>query len=107
MQSISVVVPVYNEEESVKECYLEISKVLESMGRSYEIIFVNDGSKDNTLEVLKECAKRDSHLVVIEFRRNGKLMHDGFPFGKNFNVKKIRACVDMCDCGDEVMFLPS
>ena len=57
MQSISVVVPVYNEEESVKECYLEISKVLESMGRSYEIIFVNDGSKDNTLEVLKECAK--------------------------------------------------
>ena len=70
MQSISVVVPVYNEEESVKECYLEISKVLESMGRSYEIIFVNDGSKDNTLEVLKECAKRDSHLVVIEFRRN-------------------------------------
>ena len=49
----------------------------------------------------------DIKMGVIEFRRNGKLMHDGFPFGKNFNVKKIRACVDMCDCGDEVMFLPS
>ena len=49
----------------------------------------------------------DIKMGVIEFRRNGKLMHDGFPLGKNFNVKKIRACVDMCDCGDEVMFLPS
>lgn len=70
MQSISVIVPVYNEEESVKECYLEITNILEKMKRPYEIIFINDGSKDNTLNVLKECAKNDSHLVVIEFRRN-------------------------------------
>lgn len=70
MQSISIVVPVYNEEESVKECYVEISSVLGEMGRPYELIFINDGSKDNTLSVLKECARNDSHLVVIDFRRN-------------------------------------
>lgn len=70
MQSISVVVPIYNEEESVLECYKEISSVLEPMGRPYEIIFVNDGSKDSSLDILIECAKNDSHVVVIDFRRN-------------------------------------
>ncbi|MGI6681345.1 MAG: glycosyltransferase family 2 protein [Bdellovibrionota bacterium] len=69
-QSISVVIPVYNEEESVKECYTEVKKVLEKMGRPYEIIFIDDGSKDETLKVLKECAKDDFRLVIIEFRRN-------------------------------------
>ena len=44
----SVVIPVYNEEEVVNECYSRIKKVMDSTNEKYEIIFVNDGSKDNT-----------------------------------------------------------
>lgn len=70
MEGISVVVPVYNEEENVVSCYEEVSSILKRMKREYEVIFVDDGSTDNTVSKLLEVAGNDSHLRIVEFRRN-------------------------------------
>ena len=70
MKGISVIVPVYNEEESIQESYLEISQVIRPLGRDYEIIFVDDGSSDASIERLIEVAGEDPNLKIIQFRRN-------------------------------------
>lgn len=67
---ISVVVPCYNEEESVGLFYKEMSSVAEKMEYEFEYIFVNDGSKDNTLEILMELGKKDERVKYISFPRN-------------------------------------
>jgi len=67
---ISVILPVYNEEENIKEMHAEIDAVMKEMGKTYEIIFINDGSNDLTLNRLIEVQDEDPHTVVVEFRRN-------------------------------------
>ena len=67
---ISIVVPIYNEEESVGTLYEKIAKTMEKLPHEYEIIAVDDGSTDNTLEKLKELASKDKRLKVISFKRN-------------------------------------
>lgn len=67
---ISIVIPVYNEELNVANSYFEVRSVMEKLGEEYEIIFVDDGSKDKTVENLTEAAKGDSRLKIIQFRRN-------------------------------------
>ena len=56
-QKISIIVPCYNEMESLPIFYKEITAILEKINYDYEILFVNDGSKDNTLNILKEFSK--------------------------------------------------
>ena len=78
---VAVLVPCYNEEESLPIFYKETTSVMSMMNREYEIILVNDGSKDRTLELMKELAVRDSHVIYISFSRNfGKeaAMYAGF-----------------------------
>lgn len=70
MKGISVVVPVYNEEDNVADSYVEISQVLRSMKRPYEILFVDDGSRDETLRRLQAVSAGDPSVRIIEFRRN-------------------------------------
>jgi glycosyltransferase involved in cell wall biosynthesis len=70
MDRISVVVPLYNEEENVALCYREISEVLSEMRCKYEIIFVDDGSRDKTIPRLLEAMNGDPSVRIIEFRRN-------------------------------------
>ena len=70
MNGVSVVIPVYNEEENVAILYGELSAVMKKMACEYELIFVDDGSKDNSIKNLLEAAAGDPHLRVIEFRRN-------------------------------------
>jgi dolichol-phosphate mannosyltransferase len=67
---ISVVGPVYNEGEGIALFHERLSKTLKALGRPYEIIYVNDGSRDNTLEVLRSFRKSDSNVKVIDFSRN-------------------------------------
>ena len=69
-RKISVVIPVYNEEDNVRPLYDKLKKVLESLETEYEIIFVNDGSTDKTQERLEEICKNDKRVKVIEFLRN-------------------------------------
>lgn len=71
MKKISVVIPMYYEEEVAQECYNRTSKVLQNLNRyEYEIIFVNDGSRDKTLEILENIAKQDDRAKVISLSRN-------------------------------------
>ncbi len=69
-RKISVVIPVYNEEDNVRPLYDKLKKVLESLETEYEIIFVNDGSTDKTQERLEEICRNDKRVKVIEFLRN-------------------------------------
>lgn len=71
MKKISVIIPMYYEEEVVNECYNRMTDVLSKIENyDYEIICVNDGSKDKTLEILEELALKDNKLKVISFARN-------------------------------------
>ena len=70
-KKVSVVIPMYYEEEVARECYTRMKKVLTGLKNyEYEMIFVNDGSKDKTLEILEEIAKEDKNVKVISFARN-------------------------------------
>jgi len=67
---ISVVVPVYNEEENLPVLIPTLMKVLEGLGCSCEIIFVDDGSSDGSLRILRDAASRSPSLRVLRFREN-------------------------------------
>lgn len=67
---ISVVVPLYNEEESLPELYRWIEKVMKANGFSFEVIFVNDGSTDNSWQVIEDLSKQSENVKGIKFRRN-------------------------------------
>jgi glycosyltransferase involved in cell wall biosynthesis len=68
---LSVLIPLYNEKENLAPLYERLKKVLEELpGRSWEIIFVDDGSDDGSFEVLKTFAAADRRIRVIQFRRN-------------------------------------
>lgn len=68
--SISVVAPAYNEQEVLEEFYRRVTSVLRGLGCSYEIVLVNDGSSDNTLTLMHELHKSDSHVSVVDLSRN-------------------------------------
>ncbi|MGI6680133.1 MAG: glycosyltransferase family 2 protein [Bdellovibrionota bacterium] len=70
LQSISVVVPCYNEEEVITETYKRLKAVLNKVGIPYEIIFVDDGSKDNTWGLLSELSDNDKCVKAIKLARN-------------------------------------
>ena len=82
MEKISVVVPCYNEEKSLPFFYDEMKKVMKKMSNSeFELIFVNDGSKDKTIDAIKEFARNDKRVRFLSFSRNfGKeaAMYAGF-----------------------------
>lgn len=78
---ISLIIPCYNEQEALPIFHTETTKVMENMGCEYELLFVNDGSKDGTLAVLKTLAQEDQHVYYLSFSRNfGKeaAMYAGF-----------------------------
>ncbi len=68
--SISVVVPCYNEEEVIRETYKRLTKVLEEIKVPYEIILVDDGSKDNTWKILSDLSSNDNHIKSVKLSRN-------------------------------------
>ena len=70
MELITIIVPCYNEEESIPLFYDEINKVIKKMKVKFELIFINDGSKDKTLEILRNLAKQDKKVRYISFSRN-------------------------------------
>lgn len=67
---ISIVVPMYFEEKVVEECYKRLTQVAAQNRLNYELMFVNDGSTDGTLQMLEDIARSDSHVKVISFSRN-------------------------------------
>lgn len=101
---LSIIVPCYNEEESIPLFYNETIQVLHSINISYEILFINDGSKDNTLSILKEIANKDENVKYFSFSRNfGKeaAMYAGF-----YNAKGDFVAVMDADLQDPPNLLP-
>ena len=67
---ISIILPVYNEEENIQPIYERVTTVLQKLTKAYEIIFVNDGSRDRTAELLITLQKKDTYVRVLTFTRN-------------------------------------
>lgn len=67
---ISIVAPAYNEEEVLPEFYRRVREVMDALGEPWELIFVNDGSTDNTLAVMRELHEKDPRVKIISFSRN-------------------------------------
>lgn len=67
---LSVVVPLYNEEEVAFETCKRLAKVLDNINETYEVVFVNDGSKDKTMEILREICKSKPQFKLLDFSRN-------------------------------------
>jgi glycosyltransferase involved in cell wall biosynthesis len=66
----SIVVPFYNEQESIPPLYMKLTEVMDSIGESYEMVFVDDGSKDNSYKVLSDIYEHDRRVNVVRLRRN-------------------------------------
>ena len=66
----SIVVPFYNEQENIPTLYMKITEVMDSIGEPYEMVFVDDGSKDNSYRVLSEIYEHDRRVNVVRLRRN-------------------------------------
>lgn len=66
----SVVIPIYNEEENIMELYNRLTKVMVGLTKSYEIIFVDDGSQDKSYEIMKTLHQRDDQVKALKFTRN-------------------------------------
>jgi glycosyltransferase involved in cell wall biosynthesis len=66
----SIIIPMYNEEEVIEETYHRLKKVMDQTGESYELIFVNDGSRDRSASIIKELALSDGNIRLIDFSRN-------------------------------------
>ncbi|PHR29042.1 MAG: glycosyltransferase [Desulfotalea sp.] len=67
---ISIVIPLLNEEENIPYLYDELNEVMGAIDADYELIFINDGSTDKSLDALKVLQKKDEHVVVVNFRKN-------------------------------------
>ena len=71
MKKITIIIPAYNEEESLPHLYERLEKLMNTMGNyQFEILFVNDGSKDNTINLIKEYREKDSRISYVDFSRN-------------------------------------
>lgn len=68
--TLSVVIPLYNEEENIQILYDRLKKALDPMGQEYEILFVDDGSTDGTLSLLEKIQEKDDRVMVLSLRRN-------------------------------------
>ena len=67
---LSVVVPLYNEEESLKELHQQLRSTLSRLNLRYELLFIDDGSTDRSFQVLRDLKRMDKHVKIIRFRRN-------------------------------------
>jgi len=100
---ISIVIPLYNEEESLPELYSWIEQVMDKNKFSYEVIFIDDGSTDQSWEVIKNLREKSAHVKGIKFRRNyGKspALHCGFNITQGDVVITMDA--DLQDSPDEI-----
>lgn len=65
---LSLIIPCFNEQDAIPLFYDEVTRVLNTMQCAYELLFVNDGSRDETLSILKGFAEKDEHVTYLSFR---------------------------------------
>jgi len=66
----SIILPVYNEQENLTSLFTRVNKVLQSLKKDFEIIFINDGSHDKTKNILEDLHKKNNNIKIINFSRN-------------------------------------
>ena len=101
--NISVVIPLLNEEESIKELYLWIAKVMQANSFSYEVIFIDDGSTDTSWSIIDSLHKQDPQVKAIQFLRNfgkSQALHAGFAMAQGDVVITMDA--DLQDNPEEI-----
>ncbi|MDN5215856.1 glycosyltransferase family 2 protein [Fulvivirgaceae bacterium BMA12] len=102
-KDISVVIPLYNEEESIKELCDWISRVMQAQGFSYEIIIVDDGSTDTSWEIIEQLTEDDGNIRGIKFKRNyGKSAALDTGFKQSLGEVVITMDADLQDSPDEI-----
>ena len=71
MKKISIVIPTYNEEETLDLLYERLKKLIDEINNyEFEVLFINDGSKDDTLKIIKNLRQKDSRISYVDFSRN-------------------------------------
>ena len=86
---VSVVVPVYNELDNLDQLHREITAAMERVGRSYELIYIDDGSTDGSRERLKTLRESDPHVRLLIFRRKLSVMRHAFVVVMRHQIKNI------------------
>jgi len=103
MIELSVVIPVCNEENNIEVLYYKLIRALNKIKKSYEIIFVDDGSNDNSFKVIKKLSEKDKNIMIIQFQKNfGKsaALSSGFKIAKGSLI--ITMDGDLQDDPDEI-----
>lgn len=103
---ISAVVPAYNEEESLEKFYPVLVSSLSKIDKDYEIVFVDDGSTDSTLSILKKLASKDKHIRIFSFRKNrgkAEALTEGFQRARGDYIVTLDA--DLQDRPEEIQKL--
>ncbi len=101
--SVTVIIPTYNEEESIEELYRRLTTMLEGSASAHELLFVDDGSTDSSLQIIRKLRENDRRVKIISFSRNyGKspALDEGFKAAKGEIVVTIDA--DLQDNPDEI-----
>ncbi len=91
--SISVVIPCFNEQENISEMYQRLQTVLSKLTDTFEIIFVDNGSTDDSNEIFESLVKKDSHVVVISYSRNFG-PHGAYTGGLEYASSDAVVCID-------------
>jgi len=100
---LSVVIPVFEEKESLPELYTRLTKVVSQLSSRYELIFIDDGSKDGSSELLKDISRQDPRVTVIHLRRNfGKTIALSVGFKEAQGEKIITLDADLQDLPEEI-----
>ena len=98
MNTLSIIIPCYNEEAVLEITYQALTLELKKLGREYEILFVNDGSKDRTFEIVEELTRHDSHVGGISLSRN---------FGKEGVLTEgVKEVVNAVNAGNMIPLFP-
>lgn len=100
---LSIVIPVFEEKESLRELYTRIIKALEQISCSFELIFIDDGSKDGSSNLLKDISLEDARVKVIQLRRNfGKTVALSIGFKESLGEKIVTLDADLQDLPEEI-----
>lgn len=94
---ISTIVPIYNNESTIEDLYKGLTDVFEDLGKSYELIFVNDGSVDGSWNIISSLQKKDPHVKAIDFRRHygqSAALQAGFDISRGLSVLTIGAALE-------------
>jgi len=95
--NISIIVPIYNNALTINQLYEEISDVFDKLDKSFEIIFINDGSKDDSWKIISALQKKDPHIKAVDFRRHygeSASLQAGFDISKGDYVLTISATLE-------------